>query len=285
MGGPMALNLLKSDHKVVAYDVMDAATKAIADAGAEIASTPSAVAQKASQIITMLPNSSHVEEVYMGKNGILESVQDGSILIDSSTIHPASSKKVAEAAAAKSAFYMDAPVSGGVGAAKAATLTFMVGGEKEPFEKAEKLLAHVGKNVVHCGAVGNGQAAKICNNMLLAISMIGVSEAMNLGMRLGLDSKVLAGIVNTSSGRCWSSDTYNPVPGVLEGVPSSNNYQGGFGTALMYKDLGLAQLAASDMNAQTPLGASAHQIYRMLCEKGYGSKDFSAIYKYLSESE
>uniref|UniRef100_H2ZG45 3-hydroxyisobutyrate dehydrogenase, mitochondrial n=1 Tax=Ciona savignyi TaxID=51511 RepID=H2ZG45_CIOSA len=281
----MALNLLKSGHKVVAYDVMDSSTEPVAEAGAEIVSSPSEVAKNAKRIITMLPNSSHVQQVYLGNNGILESIQPGSVCIDSSTIDPAVSQDVAKQSEQKSAKYLDAPVSGGVGAAQAGTLTFMVGGEKEDFDIAAKILDHVGKNVVHCGSVGTGQAAKICNNMLLGISMIGVSEAMNLGTKLGLDPKILAGIINTSSGRCWSSDTYNPVPGVLPGVPSSNNYQGGFGTALMTKDLGLAQQAASATNSLTPMGSSALQIYRMLCEKGFDQKDFSSVFQFLSEQQ
>nr|XP_002130423.1 3-hydroxyisobutyrate dehydrogenase, mitochondrial-like [Ciona intestinalis] len=285
MGGPMAMNLLKSGHKVVAFDVIEASTKPIVEAGGQIVSSPSEVAKHSTQIITMLPNSSHVQEVYLGSEGILQSVQAGSILIDSSTIDPAVSQNVAKQSELKSATYLDAPVSGGVGAAQAATLTFMVGGEKEDFETASHILNHVGKNVVHCGGVGTGQAAKICNNMLLAISMIGVSESMNLGIKLGLNPKILAGIINTSSGRCWSSDTYNPVPGVLPNVPSSNNYQGGFGTALMTKDLGLSQQAASATNSLTPMGASALQMYRMLCEKGFGEKDFSSVFKFLSEND
>ncbi|CAK8672015.1 unnamed protein product [Clavelina lepadiformis] len=284
MGGPMALNLLNKNHKVIAYDVMDAAIKPVASAGAQIAGSPAEVAETANQIITMLPNSSHVQEAYCGKEGILQSAQKNSLLIDCSTIDPVVSKNVANSAKEKFATYVDAPVSGGVGAAKGATLTFMVGGEKEEFERAKEILQHIGKNVVHCGEVGTGNAAKICNNMLLAISMIGVSEAMNLGVRLGLDTKVLAGIINTSSGRCWSSDTYNPVPGVIAGVPSNNNYQGGFGTALMTKDLGLAQQAASDTKSVTSLGSSALQIYRLLCEKGYAEKDFSSIFDYISKT-
>ncbi|KFV41729.1 hypothetical protein N328_09169, partial [Gavia stellata] len=173
----------------------------------------------------------------------------------------------------------------GVGAARAGNLTFMVGGVEQEFDAAKELLTCMGSNVVYCGGVGTGQAAKICNNMLLAISMIGTAEAMNLGIRLGLDPKLLAKILNMSSGRCWSSDTYNPVPGVMEGVPSANNYQGGFGTTLMAKDLGLAQISATNTKTPVPLGSQAHQIYRMMCAKGYALKDFSAVFQFLREEE
>uniref|UniRef100_A0A803Y5F6 3-hydroxyisobutyrate dehydrogenase, mitochondrial n=1 Tax=Meleagris gallopavo TaxID=9103 RepID=A0A803Y5F6_MELGA len=169
--------------------------------------------------------------------------------------------------------------------ARAGNLTFMVGGVEQEFDAAKELLICMGSNVVYCGEVGTGQAAKICNNMLLAISMIGTAETMNLGIRLGLDPKLLAKILNMSSGRCWSSDTYNPVPGVMEGVPSANNYQGGFGTTLMAKDLGLAQISATNTKTPVPLGSQAHQIYRMMCAKGYALKDFSAVFQFLREEE
>ena len=161
----------------------------------------------------------------------------------------------------------------------------MVGGVEEEFAAAQELLGCMGSNVVYCGAVGTGQAAKICNNLLLAISMIGTAEAMNLGIRLGLDPKLLAKILNMSSGRCWSSDTYNPVPGVVDGVPSANNYQGGFGTTLMAKDLGLAQDSATSTKSPILLGSQAHQIYRMMCAKGYSKKDFSSVFQFLQEEE
>ncbi|KAH0509509.1 3-hydroxyisobutyrate dehydrogenase, mitochondrial [Microtus ochrogaster] len=173
----------------------------------------------------------------------------------------------------------------GVGAARSGNLTFMVGGVEDEFAAAQELLACMGSNVMYCGAVGTGQVAKICNNMLLAISMIGTAEAMNLGIRSGLDPKLLAKILNMSSGRCWSSDTYNPVPGVMDGVPSSNNYQGGFGTTLMAKDLGLAQNSATSTKSPILLGSLAHQIYRMMCAKGYSTKDFSSVFQYLREEE
>lgn len=277
----MARNLLKKGHKLIVFDVTPASVEALKADGATVASSPKDVASKADLIVTMLPASQHVLEVYTGNAGILRSVHKGSLLIDSSTIDPSVSQIMAEESNKVGATFVDAPVSGGVNAARDALLTFMVGGPEEAFTKAKAVLDKMGKNVVHCGPVGTGQAAKICNNMLLAISMIGTSETMNLGMSLGLDPKLLAKILNMSSGRCWSSEVYNPVPGVLEGVPSSNNYKGGFGTALMTKDLGLAQNAATTTKSPTPLGSLAHQIYRIMTNSGYAGKDFSSAFQFL----
>uniref|UniRef100_H2LK34 3-hydroxyisobutyrate dehydrogenase n=1 Tax=Oryzias latipes TaxID=8090 RepID=H2LK34_ORYLA len=235
MGSPMATNLLKNGYPVIATDVFPESCKELQDIGAQVVDSPADVADRADRIITMLPSSPNVIEVYTGPNGILKKVKKGTLLIDSSTIDPAVSREMAKAAEKMGAVFMDAPVSGGVGAASLAKLTFMVGGLEEEYEAAQELLTCMGANVVYCGQVGTGQAAKICNNMLLAIGMIGTAETMNLGIRLGLDPKLLTKILNMSSGRCWSSDKYNPVPGVMEGVPSSNNYQGGFGTTLMAK--------------------------------------------------
>lgn len=285
MGNHMARNLLKSGYQVTVFDVVDGAVNILKQDGAVVASSPADVASKTNRICTMLPSSPQVEEVYTSADGIFSRCQPGSLYIDSSTIDPSMSQKMAEIAQTKSVSYIDAPVSGGVPAARDAGLTFMVGGSEADYNAAKDILINMGKNVVHCGAVGNGQAAKICNNMLLAISMIGVSEAMNLGIRLGLDKHVLAGIFNTSTGRCWSADTYNPCPGVIPTVPSSNDYKGGFGTALMTKDLGLAQNAATSVKAATPLGSSAHQLFRVMTNHGYGGKDFSSIYKFLQEME
>lgn len=204
-------------------------------------------------------------------------------MIDSSTVNPAVSKQVWERAKAKNAAFVDAPVSGGVNGAKAGTLTFMVGGTLEDFEKAKPFLQSMGKNIVHCGGVGTGEVAKICNNLVLAISMIGVSEAMNLGIKMGMDRNVLAGIMNTSTARCWSSDSYNPAPGVLPNVPASNEYKGGFGASLMLKDLGLALDAAKDVGAPVPLGSASHALYQTLCQQEgeLSKKDFSVVYKFL----
>ncbi|NP_957454.1 3-hydroxyisobutyrate dehydrogenase b [Danio rerio] len=285
MGNPMAKNLIKHGYPVIATDVFPESCKELQELGAQILDSPADVADKADRIITMLPSNPNVVDVYTGPNGILKKVKKGSLLIDSSTIDPAVSKEMAVAAEKLGAVFMGAPVSGGVGAATSGKLTFMVGGPEEEFNAAKELLSCMGANVVYCGQVGTGQAAKICNNMLLAIGMIGTAETMNLGIRLGLDPKLLAKILNMSSGRCWSSDTYNPVPGVMEGVPSANNYQGGFGTTLMTKDLGLAQNSATNTKTPVLLGSVAHQIYRMMCGRGYANKDFSSVFQFLREEE
>ncbi|KAL7829893.1 hypothetical protein AOLI_G00307780 [Acnodon oligacanthus] len=285
MGTPMAKNLLKNGYPVIATDAFPESCKELQDSGAQILDSPAEVAEKADRIITMLPSSPNVIEVYTGSNGILKKVKKGTLLIDSSTIDPAVSKEMALAAEKMGAVFMDAPVSGGVGAASLAKLTFLVGGVEEEFNAAQELLTCMGANVVYCGQVGSGQAAKICNIMLLAIGMIGTAETMNLGIRLGLDPKLLAKILNMSSGRCWSSDSYNPVPGVMEGVPSANNYQGGFSTTLMAKDLGLAQNTATNTRTPVLLGSLAHQVYRTMCARGYANKDFSSIFQFLREEE
>jgi len=283
MGAHMARNLTKKGLKLVVLDMNQEIVNSFVANGAVKASTPSEVAKLSTTIITMLPSSPHVRSVYTGENGLLTVSVDGKLLIDCSTIDPTTSKDLAKAAGGKKANAVDAPVSGGVGGAEAGTLTFMVGGSKQGFEKAQPILAKMGKNIVHCGDNGTGQVAKICNNMLLAIGMIGTAEAMNLGTKFGLDPKLLAGIINTSSGRCWSSDIYNPCPGVLPNVPASRNYEGGFGTALMTKDLSLAQMAAKDSKSKTPLGDLAFQVYSEMTEAGLDKKDFSVVYKYLNE--
>lgn len=283
MGHNMGMNLLKGGYNLVVYDVYPEAMEPFKALGATAVTTPRLVAQQVKKIITMLPSSPDVKEVYNGDSGTFRGLQEGTLLIDSSTIDPSVSKEMSKLANDHKGSYMDAPVSGGVVAARDATLTFMVGGKADDYALAEVLLKNMAKNVVHCGGVGTGQAAKICNNMLLAISMIGTSEVMNLGTRLGLDKKMLAHILNISTGRCWSSELYNPCPGVVEGVPSSNNYQGGFGTQLMAKDLGLAQNASTETKSATPMGSLAHQLYRVMCNRGYSKLDFSSVYKFLRE--
>ena len=232
-------------------------------------------------VITMLPSNPHVREVYCGADGVLEGARAGSIMIDSSTIDPNVAREVAASVAAAGSKLIDAPVSGGVGGAEAGTLTFMVGGDTSDLEAARPVLEVMGANIVHCGDVGTGQVAKLCNNLVLGISMAGVAEAMNMGARLGIDEKTLAGIMNTSTARCWSSDTYNPCPGVMEGVPASRDYEGGFGAALMQKDLGLALDAARAVGATVPMGANAHQIYSLISAHGAGGKDFGVVFKFL----
>jgi 3-hydroxyisobutyrate dehydrogenase len=282
MGGPMARNLVKAGHSLVAFDVVAAHMAAIAEHGALTAASAREAVATAELVITMLPSSPHVKGVYLGADealgdGILAGVAAGVPLVDCSTIDPHTARAVAAAAAARGNPMADAPVSGGTGGAEAGTLTFMVGAATDLFEHIRPVLATMGKNIVHCGAAGNGQVAKICNNLLLGISMIGVAEAMNLGVALGIDPSVLAGIINTSSGRCWSSDTYNPYPGVMPNVPAARGYSGGFATDLMLKDLGLAADAARQAKQPVVLGAAAQQLYQLWSARGAGGLDFSAI--------
>lgn len=285
MGAPMARNLLRHGHSLVVFDVVQRNVDALTAAGAMAATSVRAAAATAELVITMLPSSPHVKTVYLGDDGVLAGVPSGIPLIDSSTIDPHSAREVAAAAAAHGNPMADAPVSGGTGGAETATLTFMVGAEPAVFDRIKPLLAQMGKNIVYCGNSGTGQVAKICNNMLLGISMIGVAEAMNLGAALGIEPKILAGVINTSSGRCWSSDTYNPYPGVLDNAPAARGYSGGFGTDLMLKDLGLATDAAKQARQPVTLGAAAQQLYQIWSAHGAGGQDFSSIINLLKGCE
>jgi 3-hydroxyisobutyrate dehydrogenase len=279
MGNPMCRNLLKNGHALKVYDVVPELLKKLTELGCEAATSPADCAKGVELVITMLPSSPHVRSVYTGEYGVLKGVKPGVMLIDSSTIDPLTSRDVAMDAKAHGNAMVDAPVSGGVGGAEAGTLTFMVGGEVKDFEAAKTVLSAMGKNIVHCGGSGNGQVAKICNNMMLAIEMIATAEGMSLAAKLGMDPKVFAGIVNTSSGRCWSSDTYNPYPGVLENVPASRGYTGGFGADLMLKDLTLVTDAAKVAKQPAILGALAQQLYQKHSCDGHGGLDFSSIIK------
>ena len=280
MGNPMARNLLKHGHTLKVFDVVPDLVKKLTDLSAEVAASPAACSQGVELVVTMLPSSPHVRTVYTGKDtGILNGVPPGVLLIDSSTIDPHTARDVAMDARAHGNNMVDAPVSGGTGGAEAGTLTFMVGGEAADFEKAKPILQCMGKNIVHCGGAGNGQVAKICNNMMLAIEMIATAEGMALAAKLGMDPKIFAGIANTSSGRCWSSDTYNPYPGVLDNVPASRGYSGGFGSDLMLKDLTLVTEAAKAAKQPVVLGAAAQQLYQMHSSMGNGGLDFSSIIK------
>ena len=284
MGGHMAHNLLKAKHEVVVFDVAQSAVDKAVAQGASSAATPRELAAEGCDtIVTMLPSNPHVVSVYTDpETGILASVKKGALLIDSSTIDPNVSRQVAAEAEKAGATMVDAPVSGGVGGAEAGTLTFMVGGTDDAFQRAETVLKVMGGNIVHCGDVGTGEVAKLCNNLVLGISMAGVCEAMNLGIQLGIDRKKLADIMNTSTARCWSSDTYNPCPGVMEGVPASRGYEGGFGSALMQKDLGLVMDAGKTMGAPLPMGGAAHQMYSLMSAHGAGHKDFGALFEFLT---
>ena len=277
MGGPMAINLHKAGHAVRAFDLSKPACDKVAEAGVAIAASAHAAVQGAEVVVTMLPASQHVEGLFLGAGQLLAQLPKGTLVIDSSTIAAATSRKVAEAAQAQGVDFIDAPVSGGTGGAIAGTLTFMVGGETAALERARPLLEKMGANIFHAGSVGAGQTAKICNNMLLGILMAGTSEAIALGVANGLDPKVLSEIMRRSSGGNWALEKYNPFPGVMDTAPASKGYAGGFGTDLMLKDLGLAQENAMAVKAATPLGGLARNLYAAHSLAGHGALDFSSI--------
>jgi 3-hydroxyisobutyrate dehydrogenase len=277
MGNPMCRNLLKHGHRLKVHDLVPDLERELVDLGCEPATSAADCARGVDAFITMLPSSPHVRSVYTAEYGVLAEVAPGTPLIDCSTIDPITAREVAMDAKARGCALVDAPVSGGVAGAQAGTLTFMVGGTASEFEAVKPVLQCMGKNIVHCGASGNGQVAKICNNLMLAIEMIGTAEGMALATRLGMDPKVFASIVNTSSGRCWSSDTYNPYPGVLEGVPAARGYSGGFSSNLMLKDLSLVADAARAAEQPVLLGALAQQLYQKHAVDGHGAKDFSSV--------
>lgn len=281
MGGPMAVNLVKAGHAVAGFDVTPDAVTRFAGAGGTAAKSAAETAANAEVIITMLPAGAHVREIYLGEKGLIALAKPGTLLIDSSTIDVDSARAVASAAQAKGLPMVDAPVSGGVGGAQGGTLTFMVGGSDDAFVKAKPFLEQMGKTIVHAGGPGNGQAAKICNNMILGISMIGVSEAFVLGEKLGLDPQKLFDISSKSSGQCWSMTSYCPVPGPVPTSPANREYAPGFTAAMMLKDLRLAQDAAKAAGAHTPLGADAAKIYAAYAEGGEAGRDFSGIIRYL----
>jgi 3-hydroxyisobutyrate dehydrogenase len=281
MGLPMAQNLIKAGHQVEGFDVYGAAVEKLKAAGGVGVESARMAVARADAVITMLPSGNEVREVYLGAGGALESANAGTLLIDSSTIDVDSARAVAAAAEAKGLSMVDAPVSGGVGGAQAGTLTFMVGGSEAAFIRAKPLLEHMGKTIVHAGGPGNGQAAKICNNMILGVSMIVVSEAFALAEKLGLDHQKLFDISSKSSGQCWSMTSYCPVPGPVPASPANRDYQAGFTAAMMLKDLKLAQDAARSTDAATPLGAQAAALYGLYVGHGQGARDFSGIIRFL----
>jgi 3-hydroxyisobutyrate dehydrogenase len=277
MGGPMARNLLKAGYQVRAFDLAPAARQAAQDAGATLVDRAGDAASGASIVVTMLPAGEHVRRVYLEDDGLIARAGRDALLIDCSTIDVAAARHVHDKAAQAGVHFVDAPVSGGVGGAAAGTLTFMCGGSDAAFARAKPVLEKMGKNIFHAGGPGNGQAAKICNNMLLGISMIGVSEAFVLAEKLGLDRQTLFDISSTASGQCWSLTSYCPVPGPVPSSPANRDYQAGFTAAMMLKDLKLAQNAAASAGAATPLGANAAALYAMYDAAGHGSVDFSGI--------
>jgi 3-hydroxyisobutyrate dehydrogenase len=285
MGGPMAANLVKAGHEVTGFDLSRAVLEAFTKAGGKAAATVAAAASDAEIIITMLPAGPHVRLVYAGEGGVLGAARKDALLVDSSTIDVDTARAVTEAAGKRGFDMLDAPVSGGVGGATAGSLTFMVGGSAAGFAKARPVLEDMGKTIVHAGQAGNGQAAKICNNMMLGISMIGVCEAFALADRLGLDRQRLFDISSKSSGQCWSMTSYCPVPGPVPSSPSNRDYEAGFTADMMLKDLKLAQQAAQAAGAATPLGAAAAALYQMLTNSGRGAKDFSVMFQLLQSGQ
>lgn len=283
MGQPMAQNLVEAGHELWVYDLAPAAVDVMVKLGATPANNVAELAASVEVVITMLQKGDQVKAVCFGDKGIYANLIKGGLHLDCSTIDVATAREIHAAASDVGIDMLDAPVSGGVGGAAAGTLTFMVGGEKTAFERAKSILEVMGKTIIHAGDAGNGQVAKICNNMLLAISMIGVSEAFTLGEKLGLDAKTLYDISSTASGQCWSMTSYCPAPNILPNVPSSNGYKAGFTGNMMLKDLLLSQQAADHADAATPLGKAATALYQEYVEHGGGEMDFSGIYSMLEE--
>ncbi|NNC58524.1 MAG: 3-hydroxyisobutyrate dehydrogenase [Erythrobacter sp.] len=279
MGGGMAANLVKAGHEVRAFDLSETAIANAQEAGCTTFDSAKEAVQGVEAVVSMLPNGQIVKGVYT--NEVIGHAPSGAVLLDCSTIDVATAREVIEAAGAAGYEMVDAPVSGGIAAANAGTLTFMVGGAQTAFDRAKPILEAMGKAVIHAGDAGNGQAAKICNNMLLAIHMIGTCEAFQMAKKLGLDPQTFYDISSVSSGQNWSMTSYCPVPGVGPQSPSDNDYQGGFATALMLKDLRLALEAAESADAATPMGARAASLYEDFAGSGNGGLDFSAIIKML----
>lgn len=285
MGGPMASNLVKAGHELKVFDIVADLVKKTAEAGATPSDSAEAAIRDVDIAISMLPASAQVEGLYLGEDGLLNHISAETLVIDCSTIAPTSARVVSAAAREKGIAMLDAPVSGGVGGAVAGTLTFIVGGEADAFERALPVLQDMGKNIFHAGDAGAGQVAKICNNMLLSVLMTGTAEALQLGVDSGLDPAVLSEIMRKSSGGNWALEVYNPYPGVMENVPAANDYEGGFLVDLMIKDLGLAMEAALEKGSATPMGSLARNLYLGHRRHGYGRKDFSSIQRLFTERE
>ena len=285
MGMPMAANLLKAGHRVMGFDIVAGRAEALAKTGGQMAATAGEAASAGEVVITMLPAGPDVRTVYLGDGGLLGHARPGALLIDCSTIDVQTARAVASATADAGFEMLDAPVSGGVIGAETASLTFMVGGGVQAFERARPILAAMGRTIVHAGAAGNGQAAKICNNMILGVSMIAVCEAFSLAERLGLAAQTLFDVSAKSSGQCWALTSYCPVPGPVPASPANRDYTPGFTSAMMLKDLRLAQQAAGASAAVTPLGATAANLFQLFVDEGAGGLDFSAIYRFLRKPD
>jgi 3-hydroxyisobutyrate dehydrogenase len=285
MGAPMAANLVKAGHQVTGYDIVPAAIAALAAAGGRAAASAAEAVAAGDVVITMLPAGPQVREVYLGNGGVLGRARNDALLVDCSTIDVETARAVAAAARAAGFDMVDAPVSGGTAGAAAASLTFMVGGDAAAFARARPVLDAMGRTIVHTGPAGNGQAVKICNNMMLAISMIGVCEAFTLAHKLGLTSQTLFDVVSKSTGQSWALTGYCPVPGPVPTSPANRDYAAGFTAAMMLKDLRLAQQAAGAAAAPTPLGGTAAALYQLFVDEGMGGLDFSAIYRFIAKSE
>jgi 3-hydroxyisobutyrate dehydrogenase len=285
MGGPMAANLGKAGHRLIGFDIAAEKAAALANTGGRMAATAAEAAAAGEVVITMLPAGPEVRSVYLGDDGVLVHARPGTLLIDCSTIDVETARAVAAAAAEARFEMLDAPVSGGVIGAETASLTFMVGGSAPAFERARPILSAMGRTIVHAGPAGNGQAAKICNNMIMAVSMIAVCEGFSLAERLGLAAQTLFDISAKSSGQCWALTSYCPVPGPVPASPANRDYAAGFTAAMMLKDLRLAQQAAGTTAAATPLGAAAANLFQLFVDEGAGGLDFSAIYRFLRKPD
>ena len=285
MGAPMAANLVGAGHPVTGFDLVPRAMEALATKGGHAAASAAETAAAGDIVITMLPAGPQVRSVYLDEGGVLANARRGALLIDCSTIDVETARAVAARAKGAGFDMLDAPVSGGVAGAEAASLTFMVGGEAEIFARAQPVLAAMGRTIVHAGPAGNGQAAKICNNMILGVSMIAVCEAFSLAERLGLEAQTLFDISSKSSGQCWALTSYCPVPGPVPASPANRDYAPGFTAAMMLKDLRLAQQAAGATATATPLGAAAANLYQLFVDGGAGVLDFSGIYRLIRKSD
>ena len=279
MGGPMVVNLIAAGHAVTAYDPVAAALDKAAAAGAAVAASAAQAAAAGEIVISMLPAGAHVREVYMGRGGVIAAAGEGALLIDCSTIDVETARAVTSAAAEARLAMLDAPVSGGVAGAEAGTLTFMVGGAEEAFARAEPVLGVMGGKIIHAGPAGNGQVAKLCNNMILGITMIGISESFSLAKRLGLEWQKLFDISSQASGSCWAMLNHLPVPGIVPTSAANRDYKPGFSVAMMHKDLKLAEQAAIAVGAATPLGSQAAALYTLFINAGNAELDYSAIFK------